>query len=74
MQRLDEYAKVAEAADILGISPNTLRAWAEKGKIPSTRNPVNGYRLFQRTDLEEFLKGIKNDLDSSSVRKPVRPR
>lgn len=55
MQRLDEYAKVAEAADILGISPNTLRAWAEKGKIPSTRNPVNGYRLFRRTDLARLL-------------------
>ena len=74
MQRLDEYAKVAEAADILGISPNTLRAWAEKGKIPSTTNPVNGYRLFRQADLEEFLQNIKNDLDRSSVRKPVRPK
>tara|TARA_B100000809_G_scaffold202498_1_gene203285 strand:+ start:528 stop:914 length:387 start_codon:yes stop_codon:yes gene_type:complete len=26
--RLDEYVKIAEAARIIGVSPNTLRAWA----------------------------------------------
>jgi MerR family transcriptional regulator, copper efflux regulator len=66
MNRLDEYVKVAEAARILGVSQNTIRSWAEKGKIPSTRNPVNGYRLFLRDDLEAFLAEIKNNLKSSS--------
>lgn len=63
MERLDEYVKVSEAAAILGISPNTLRAWAENAKIPSTRNPVNGYRLFRRADLEAILERVKIDLD-----------
>jgi excisionase family DNA binding protein len=58
MKRLNEYVKVAEAAKILGISQNTLRTWAESGKIPVRRNPANGYRLFLRRDLDRFLARI----------------
>lgn len=55
MTKLDEYVKTAEAARILGVSQNTLRAWAQSGKIPVRRNPANRYRLFRRRDLERFL-------------------
>ncbi len=55
MTKLNEYVKVAEAARILGVSQNTLRVWAESGKIPMRRNPANVYRLFLRCDLERFL-------------------
>jgi excisionase family DNA binding protein len=55
MTRLNEFVKTAEAARILGVSQNTVRAWAEAGKIPMRRNPANGYRLFLRRDLDRFL-------------------
>jgi excisionase family DNA binding protein len=58
MTRLSGYVKTAEAAQILGVSPNTLRAWAEAGKIPVRRNPANRYRLFLRRDLERFLAQV----------------
>ena len=58
MTRLSEYVKIAEAARILGVSQNTLRTWAEAGKIPVRRNPANGYRLFRRDDLKGFLAHI----------------
>jgi len=54
--RLSEYVKVAEAAEILGVSQGTVRAWAEAGKIPMHKNPANGYRLFNRKDLDDFLE------------------
>jgi len=53
--KLNEYLKTAAAAEMLGVSQNTLRAWAKEGKIPMQRNPANGYRLFRWSDLEEFL-------------------
>ncbi len=59
MTKLSEYVKTAEAAEILGVSQNTLRTWAEAGKIPMRRNPANGYRLFSRKDLERFLSKIE---------------
>jgi len=55
MTKLNEYVKVAEAAEILGVSQGTVRAWSEAGKIPVRRNPANGYRLFRRSDLTRFL-------------------
>lgn len=58
MEKLNEYVKTAQAAAILGVSQNTLRAWSEAGKIPCHRNPANGYRLFRRRDLEAFLATI----------------
>ncbi|MBI2479951.1 MAG: helix-turn-helix domain-containing protein [Planctomycetia bacterium] len=51
----DEYVKIAEAARLLGVSQNTLRTWADDGKISARVNPANGYRLFRRADLESFL-------------------
>ena len=56
MSKLNEYLKTVEAAEHLGVAQNTLRKWAgTKGKLPMSRNPANGYRLFKRTDLEKFL-------------------
>jgi hypothetical protein len=49
MTRLNEYVKTAEAARILGVSQNTVRDWAEAGKIPMRRNPV--------TDIPSFFGG-----------------
>lgn len=56
--KLSEYVKVAEAAEILGVSQGTLRSWAEAGKIPMHKNPANGYRLFLRSDLDQFLAEV----------------
>ncbi|MFG0290643.1 MAG: helix-turn-helix domain-containing protein, partial [Rhodopirellula sp. JB044] len=58
MPKLTEYVKTAEAAEILGVAQNTLRKWAEDGKIPMRRNPANGYRLFKRADLDRFLSQL----------------
>ena len=56
--KLSEYVKIAEAAEIIGVSQGTLRTWAELGKIPMHRNPANGYRLFRRDDLQKFLAAV----------------
>ena len=68
MTKLSDYLKTADAAEHLGVSQNTLRKWAEQGKIPVHRNPANGYRLFKRADLDRFLKQIEKPA------KPNRPR
>lgn len=59
MPRLDEYFRIKEAAEYLGVSQNTLRNWGASGKLPMHRNPVNGYRLFKITDLDQFLLQVE---------------
>ena len=59
MDKLKDYLRVKEAAEFLGVSPNTIRNWSREGKLKTFRNPINGYRLFRRQDLEKFLRAIK---------------
>jgi excisionase family DNA binding protein len=69
MTKLSEYVKIAEAAEILGVSQNTLRLWAEAGKVPVRRNPVNGYRLFRKQDLEAFLGVVESGVKAKRTPK-----
>jgi excisionase family DNA binding protein len=56
MTKLTEYLHTAAAAEYLGVAQNTIRKWAARGDIAMHRNPANRYRLFKRTDLDNFLK------------------
>lgn len=59
MPKLSDYVLTAEAAEILGVSENTVRSWAASGAIPVRRNPANGYRLFKRADLTAYLRRLE---------------
>lgn len=62
MMRREGYLRVKEAADLLGVSPNTVRSWGEAGKIPEYRHPVNNYRLYRKAELERLLKRVKRSV------------
>ena len=59
MIKLDQFVTIKQAAKMLGVAPNTLRNWHRDAKLPVYRNPVSGYRLFKRTDLEQLLRQIE---------------
>ena len=52
------HLKVKETAELLGVAPNTVRAWAAAGRLPEYRHPVNNYRLFRRSDVEALARTI----------------
>jgi len=58
IEKLSDYLRISEAADYLGVSPNTLRNWANAGKVAAFRHPVNGYRLFEQENLDALLKQV----------------
>ena len=55
MDNIQKYLRIKEAAEFLGISQGTLRNWGKNGKIATYRHPINGYRLYKKTDLEALL-------------------
>ena len=57
--KLRDYLRISEAAEYLGVSPNTLRNWENAGKVVAVRHPVNGYRLFKRKDLDALLQQVE---------------
>lgn len=59
VDKLRDYLRISEAAEYLGVSPNTLRNWENAGKLVAHRHPVNRYRLFKRKDLDVLLKQVQ---------------
>jgi len=55
VENLRDFLRISEAAEYLGVSPNTRRNWENAGKIAAHRHPVNGYRLFKKEDLDALL-------------------
>ena len=53
MPKLDDYLKIAEAAEYLGICQNTLRNWGRDGKIKEYRHSMNNYRLYKVSELRK---------------------
>ena len=59
MAKLNEYLTVGEAAELLGVSKDTLRRWDRAGKLTARRHPITGYRLYLQTELEAFLGNLR---------------
>lgn len=59
MENLKAFLRISEAAEYLGVSPNTLRNWENAGKIAAHRHPVNGYRLFKKEELDALLDQVR---------------
>jgi len=49
----NDWLNLGEAAEILGVHPSTLRAWADHGEIPAHRTPGK-HRRFKRSDIEAW--------------------
>lgn len=69
MENLKDFLRISEAAEYLGVSPNTLRNWENAGKISAHRHPVNDYRLFKKEELDALLKPLQKSKSKTS-RKP----
>jgi len=49
---------ISEAAEILGISVDTLRRWNKSGKLNPIKTSDTGYRLYSRSQVELFLNDL----------------
>lgn len=59
MKNLRDFLRISEAAEYLGVSPNTLRNWENAGEIAAHRHPVNRYRLFKKAELDALLSELQ---------------
>jgi len=51
MPNMGFFLTVKEAAELIGVSPSTIRNWDRTGKVKAIRHPVNNYRLYNRNEL-----------------------
>ena len=50
----DDWLNLSDAAALLGVHPSTLRAWSDRGDIPTHRTPGK-HRRFRRADIENWV-------------------
>lgn len=51
--------KIKEAAEMLGVNPETLRRWDRSGKLKAVIVSVRGDRRYKKEDIENFIKSSK---------------
>jgi DNA-binding transcriptional MerR regulator len=53
------FLTIGVAADLLGVSVATLRNWDRQDKLKPRRHPINGYRLYDRVEIERLKEQIE---------------
>ncbi|MCC7360253.1 MAG: helix-turn-helix domain-containing protein [Anaerolineales bacterium] len=53
MDRQSDWLNLSAAAALLGVHSSTLRAWADRGDLPTHRTPGK-HRRFRRADIENW--------------------
>jgi DNA-binding transcriptional MerR regulator len=66
------YFSVKEAAEILSVTPLTLRNWDKSGKFKAKRHPMNNYRVYSRTSLEKVISDIETGTQKSNAEKRIK--
>ncbi|WP_036945683.1 DNA (cytosine-5-)-methyltransferase [Pseudanabaena sp. PCC 6802] len=72
---IPEYYSIAQVADILGISKETLRRWDDSGKLVPIRHPESNYRLYHFSQLDNFEEAkclFNSSWDQELLSKPVK--
>lgn len=54
----EELITISEAAEILGVSIDTLRRWDKSGKLSPAKTSKAGYRLYYKSQTELFLNDL----------------
>jgi MerR family transcriptional regulator, copper efflux regulator len=66
------YFSIKEAAEILGVSPLTLRNWDKSGKFKAQRHPMNNYRVYKLSSLEHIIQDIESGTNRSNATKRMK--
>ncbi|MDQ7001174.1 MAG: DNA (cytosine-5-)-methyltransferase, partial [Ghiorsea sp.] len=71
-----DYYSIAQVADILSVSKETLRRWDNNGTMVAERCPENNYRVYHRSQLELFESAqslFNSKWDEEFTTKPLKP-
>jgi putative resolvase len=56
LNKNDKLLKISEAAEILGVHPETLRRWDREGKINAITINERGDRRFKVEEINKIIK------------------
>ncbi|MEV7227410.1 MULTISPECIES: TOBE domain-containing protein [Polymorphospora] len=65
--------RIGEAAELLGVSVDTVRRWIDGGRLAAERDD-HGHRTISGVDLARFAKSLADDPDEDAGRSSARNR
>jgi site-specific DNA-methyltransferase (adenine-specific) len=70
---MEKFYNLKEAAEILNVNKETLRRWDRSGKFSSTRHPINNYRVYPSSKVNQLVKELHLDfyLETKSIKLPL---
>jgi molybdopterin-binding protein len=65
--------RIGEAADLLGVSADTMRRWVDGGRLAAARDD-HGHRVIAGEDLAAFARSLGDDPEERARRSSARNR
>ncbi len=65
--------RIGEAADLLGVSPDTVRRWVDTSRLSAVRDE-HGYRVIDGVDLAAFARSLGAERDERGEESSARNR
>jgi molybdopterin-binding protein len=65
--------RIGEAAELLGVSADTLRRWVDGGRLAAARDD-HGHRVIAGEDLAAFTRSLSDDPEERTRRSSARNR
>jgi len=59
MDKPIKLLRIREAAEILGVNPETLRRWDREGKLKAIIISKRGDRRYKKEDIVQFVEKMK---------------
>jgi site-specific DNA-methyltransferase (adenine-specific) len=67
---MEKFYNLKEVAEILNVNKETLRRWDRSGKFSSTRHPINNYRVYPSSKVNQLVKELQ--LEFYSEKKSIK--